>query len=114
MHFLLRFLCWRFYRFVFLIEVKPFVIWIYPTLLDYNVSLHDLLDLVVLFETSSRSLKSESGCKSYDRFRSGMTGSIGPGSGSTGGPVVSPLSTGWYRIRCAWRPGIPKECPVVL
>src|SRR3954471_5264205 len=114
MNFLLRFLCWRFYRFIFLIEVKPFVIWIYPPLLYYNVSLHDLLEIVVLFETSPRSSKSESGCKSYGRFRSGMTGSTGPGSGSIGGPVVPPRSTGRYRIRCVWRPGIPRECPVVL
>ena len=40
----------------------------YPTFLDYDGSLHDLVELVTLFETSPRSSKSEFGCKSYCSF----------------------------------------------
>jgi len=65
---LLHFLCWRFYRFVFLREVKPFAIWFYPPLLDYDFFLYDLVVLIVLFKTSPRSSKSESGYKGYGRF----------------------------------------------
>src|SRR3954462_905994 len=92
MHSLLRFQCWRFYWFVFLKEVKPFFIWLYPPLLDYYVFLYDLVELIVLFKTSPRSSKSESGCKSYGCFRIGLsasfctTGDSGLISGLTSGP----------------------------
>ena len=42
---------------------------IYNILLDYDISLHNLVELVVTIPTSPRSSKTESGCKSYDRFR---------------------------------------------
>ena len=53
-------------------EVKPFPIWFYLPLLDNDVSLHDLVELVVASSTSQRSSKTESGRKSYGRFRIGV------------------------------------------
>jgi hypothetical protein len=38
-------------------EVKPFIIWFYPPLLDYDVSLHKVLELVVVIPTSPKSSK---------------------------------------------------------
>ena len=38
-------------------------------MLDYDGSLHDLVELVTSFETSPRSSKSESGCSSYGHSR---------------------------------------------
>ena len=73
MNILLCFLCWRFYRFVIYREVKPFFIWFYPPMLDYDVSLHDFVELVIIFETSPSSSKTEFGCSSYDRFRIGVS-----------------------------------------
>ena len=46
MKIMLRFRCWRFYRLFFFREVLPFYIWFYPPLLDYDVSLHNLVELV--------------------------------------------------------------------
>jgi hypothetical protein len=48
--------------------VKPFIIWFYPPLLDYDVSMHRLVELVVVIPMSQRSLKTESECSSYDHF----------------------------------------------
>ena len=73
-------------------------------MLDYDVSLHILVVLVVAISTSPRTSKTESGCKSYDRFRTGGF-AVFPSSGSTGAgtagnpfglylavvPVVSPV-----------------------
>jgi hypothetical protein len=49
-------------------EVKPFFIWFYPPWLDYDVSMHRLVELVVVIPTSHRSSKTESRCSSYGRF----------------------------------------------
>ena len=38
-------------------------------MLYYDVSLHILVELVVVISTSLRTSKTEFGCKSYDRFR---------------------------------------------
>ena len=54
-------------------EVKPFIIWFYAPWLDYDVSLHKVVDLVVVIPTSPRSSKTESGCSSYCRFRFGIS-----------------------------------------
>jgi hypothetical protein len=53
----------------FLREIKPFIICFYPPLLDYDVSMDEVVELVVVIPTSPRSSKTESGCKSYHRFR---------------------------------------------
>ena len=62
---------------VLYIEVKPFLIWFYLPLLDNDVSLHDLVELVVASSTSQRSSKTESERKSYERFRSASSASTG-------------------------------------
>jgi hypothetical protein len=41
---------------------------LYPTLMKYDGSLHDLVDLVAIFKMILRSSKSESGCSSYECF----------------------------------------------
>ena len=66
---LLRFLCWSFYRLFLYREVLPFYIWFYPLLLDYDVSLHNLVVLVVVIPTSPRTSKTEFVFKRYLRFR---------------------------------------------
>ena len=66
---ILRFWCWRFYRSFFSREVLPFYTWFHPPSLDYDVSLHILVVLIVVIPTSPRTSKTESGCKSYCRFR---------------------------------------------
>jgi hypothetical protein len=38
-------------------EVKPFIIWFYPPLLNYDVSLHKVVELFVVIPTSPRSSK---------------------------------------------------------
>jgi hypothetical protein len=57
----------RFYRFIFE-EVKPFIIWFYPTWLDYDISLHKVAGLVVVIPTSPRLSKMEYGYSSYGCF----------------------------------------------
>jgi hypothetical protein len=42
-------------------EVKPFIIFFYPPLLDYDVSMDEVVELVVVIPTSPRSSKTESG-----------------------------------------------------
>ena len=49
-------------------EVKPFPIWFYLPLLYNDVYLNDLVALFVASSTSQRSLKTESGRKSYECF----------------------------------------------
>jgi hypothetical protein len=44
-------------------DVKPFIIWFYPPLLYYNVSVDEVVELIVVIPTSLRSLKIESRCK---------------------------------------------------
>ena len=82
---LLHFRFGRFCRIIFYRVFLPFPIWFYATLLDYDVSLHNLIVLVVKIPTSPRSSKTESGCKSYGHFcfvfsavfhQSGSTGKI--------------------------------------
>ena len=76
MNILLHFLCWRFYRFVFYRKVKPFFLRFHPPLLDYDVSMHDLIELVMIFETSSSSSNSDSRWVSYVWLHfGGFTGS---------------------------------------
>ena len=58
-------------RFVFYRELKYFFLCFYPPLLYYDVSMYDLVELVIIFETSPSSLKSESGCLRYDLYRFG-------------------------------------------
>ena len=53
-------------------------------MLDYDVSLHDLVVLVIMFETSPSSSKTEFGCSSYDRFRIGVSVSFSK-TGDSGG-----------------------------
>ena len=52
-------------------------------MLYYDVSLYILVLLVILISTSPRTSKTESGCKSYDRFCFGYS-AVFPSSGSTG------------------------------
>ena len=62
---------------VFLYRVKSFIILFYLPLLDYDVSLHDLVELCIANSTSQRSSKTESERKSYERFHSASTGTTG-------------------------------------
>ena len=74
---ILRFWCWRFYRSFFSREVLPFYTWFHPPSLDYDVSLHILVVLVVVIPTSTRTSKTEFVCKSYRNFRIAMFLSLG-------------------------------------
>jgi hypothetical protein len=72
-------------------EVKPFIIWFYPPLLDYDVSMHKVVELVVVIPTSPRSSKTESGCSSYCRFRFGVSASFrGAALGGPGPEIAGP------------------------
>ena len=53
-------------------EALTFPIWFHPKLLDYEVSLHILVELVATIPTSPRSSKTESGSKSYACFGIGV------------------------------------------
>jgi hypothetical protein len=82
---LLCFWVWRFYWLIFYREVKYFIFWFYPPLLDYDVSLYEVVELVVAIKTSPSSSKSESGIKSYCIF---CVGCLWAGPGRTqSGPV---------------------------
>jgi hypothetical protein len=50
-------------------EVKPFIIWFYLPLFYYDVSLYEVVELVVVIPTSPRSSETESRYKSYCSFR---------------------------------------------
>jgi hypothetical protein len=66
-------------------EVKPFIIWFYTPLLDYEVSLHEVVELIVVISMSPRSSKTDSGCSSYCRFHFGVFASFrGPEKASPG------------------------------
>ena len=54
-------------------DVLTFLIWFYPPLLNYDVSLHDLVKLVVVITTSLRTSKTEFVCESCDRFGNGVS-----------------------------------------
>ena len=49
-------------------EGLPLYIWFYPPLFNYDVSLHDLVKLVVVIPTSPRTSKAEFVCEFYARF----------------------------------------------
>ena len=53
------------------------MIYFYPPLLNYDISLHDLLEFIDTFETSPRPSKSEFGFKIYDRFSIAVSASFG-------------------------------------
>jgi hypothetical protein len=63
--------------------VKPFIIWFHPPLLDYDVSMDEGVELVLVIPTSPSSSKTESGCKSYVLFvlMIFLGGKFGPRSG---------------------------------
>jgi hypothetical protein len=44
---------------------QPFIIWFYPPLLDYDVSTHGIVELVVVNPMSPRSSKTEPECSCY-------------------------------------------------
>ena len=50
---------------------QNFTIWFYPPMMYYDVSLHNLVVLVVASSTSPRSSKTESGVKRYRTFSKG-------------------------------------------
>jgi hypothetical protein len=50
-------------------QVKPFIIWFHPPLLDYDVSMDEVVELVVVIPMSRSLSKTKSGCKSYHCFR---------------------------------------------
>jgi hypothetical protein len=83
-HFL-RFLCLEVLPVCLRREVKPFIVWFYPPWLDYDVSLHKVVKIVVMIPTSPRSSKMESGCSSYCRFRFGISTISGGGRNSRPG-----------------------------
>ena len=87
-------------------EVKPFPIWFYLTLLDNDVSLHILVMLIVVIPTSPRTSKTEFGCKSYYRFRIGVSAVFwGPEF-----PVLRPDISGPGRIFPAKYPVYAPKC----
>jgi hypothetical protein len=69
MELLLRFWCLEVLPVLLDSLVKPFIIWFHPPLLDYDFSMDEGVKLVVVIPTSPSSSKTESGCKSYGRFR---------------------------------------------
>jgi hypothetical protein len=58
-------------------DVRPLVIWFYPPWLYYDISLHKVVELVVVIPMSQRSSKTESGCSSYYHFCFGVFTSFG-------------------------------------
>jgi len=57
-------------------------------MMDYDVSLYDLVKLVVSFETSPRSSKTESGCKRYRSFGVGVSAVFCTSGSTARHPVV--------------------------
>ena len=62
-------------------------------MLDYDVSLHILVELVVVISTSPRTSKTESGCKSYARFRIRVFCSFPPGGSTAVTTAKTPLGS---------------------
>jgi hypothetical protein len=81
MKLLLRFWCLEVLPVCLQREVKPFIIWFYTPLLDYDVSMDEVVELVVVIPTSPRSLKMESEWKSYHRFRIAISARRHPDTG---------------------------------
>jgi hypothetical protein len=79
-------------------EVKPFIIWFYTPLLDYDVSMHGFVELVIVIPTSPRSSKTESGCSSYGHFCIGIAASFWVAGVSSLRRKVSGLSLAWSLI----------------
>jgi hypothetical protein len=73
----LHFWCLEVLRVCLRRDVKPFIIWFYPPWLDYDVSLHKVVDLIVVIPTSPRSSETESGCSSYCHFHFGISAVLG-------------------------------------
>jgi hypothetical protein len=69
MELLLRFWCLEVLSVLLYSLVKTFIIWFHPLLLDYYISMDEGVELIVVIPTSPSSSKTESGCKSYGRFR---------------------------------------------
>jgi hypothetical protein len=69
-------------------------------LLDYDVSLHKVIELFVSFKTSARSSKTESGCSSYYRFRFGVSASFG--GPEKAGPGVEKAGPPWDFCNPEW------------
>jgi hypothetical protein len=61
--------------------------------LDYDVSLHKFVELVVMIPMSPRSSKTEFGCSSYCRFRFGVSANFGgPEKAGPGPEKAGPLA----------------------
>jgi hypothetical protein len=74
-------------------KVKPFIIWFHSPLLDYDVSMAEVVELVVVIPTSPRSSKTESGYKNYSRFCIDVfsrAGNSAPDAGISGGAAEIP------------------------
>jgi hypothetical protein len=78
--------------------VKPFFIWFYSPLQYYDVSMHRLVELVVVIPTSPRSSKTESGCSSYCHSRVGIAASFWVARVSGPRLKVSGLAPAWSLI----------------
>jgi hypothetical protein len=61
----------------FIDRLNLYLFGFYLPLLDYDFSLHKVIQIFVSFKTSPRSSKTESGCSSYCRFRFGVSASFG-------------------------------------
>jgi hypothetical protein len=88
MELLLRFWCLEVLPGHLYSKDKPFIIWFHPPLLDYDVSMDEIVELVVVIPTSPSSSKTESGCKSYNHFCIDIfsrAGNSAPEDGISGG-----------------------------
>ena len=92
-------------------EVKHFIIWFYPPMMDYDVYLHNLVVLFVASSTSPRSSKTESGGKIYHTFSIDSFLKTGRPAWPTPGRVSCPQAGrfGWgASLRPAW-PGLGRD-----
>ena len=78
--------------------------------MDYDVSLHDLVELVILFETSPSSSKTEFGCSSYGRFHIATSVNFQRGGDSGPGPETPAKTPGGCPVPPGSCPGV---CPGV-
>jgi hypothetical protein len=74
-------------------EVKPFIIWFYPPWLDHDVSLHKVVEIVVVIPMSPRSSKTESRCSSYCRFCFGVSASFTGAALAGPGPETKTIAS---------------------
>jgi hypothetical protein len=90
---LIAFLVFRGFISLFLKRGQTFHHLVYHPLLYYDVSPHEVVELVVVIPTSPRSSKTESGCSSYCRFHFGVSASFGgPKKAGPGPKNVGPLA----------------------